>query len=92
MHTGCLCGIFSPNGSWILITCVMGVRISHMLDGLWNRDTKSTSVILIFVHVLVPRVKFSWFLLVIVLVNDLLVRVKKRNRDTSNDLEADRCP
>ena len=55
----------------------MGVTISHMLEGLWNRDTKSTSAILIFVHVLVPRVKFSWFLLAIVLVYDLLVRVKR---------------
>ena len=45
----------------MLITCVMGVRISHMLEGLWNRDTKSTSLILVFLHVFVSFVKFSWF-------------------------------
>ena len=40
----------------------MGVRIFHLIEGLWNRDTKSAFVLPVFMRVLVDCVKFSLFL------------------------------
>jgi hypothetical protein len=45
----------------MVITCVMGVWFSHLIEGLWNRDTRYALVLLVFMRVFVDCVNFSCF-------------------------------